>query len=432
MKIEYSKSINPFGGLNFVFDHFDKLGFDKILKKNLPQLAAQSKFDWKDIFYSTFAIYFCGGDCIEDISTHLKEKISDNPFCKIPSPDTIQARFKSLSVPLNTYDSKGGKYEHQFSINQKLNRLNMLLLKRLEVFDAPQLTIDYDNTIISTCKADSRPAYKGGRGYQPGIATINVNHVLYVENRNGNTGANSRQDETLQRLFNLLEENGIKKIANFRADGASYQESVIKTVEKYCDNFFIAIKSYFAEKYVKAVTEWSEFSEVQGVKTYVGHTYYLPFQSHRGKKENWNKTKYRLVIKKIPRKDGQINTLTGEAYDYHGVVTNNEKMSDVEVMRFYHQRGTMEKQIGILKNDYGWKKLPFSKIEYNTVFLIIMGMCNNLYQNVITNFSKKYKGLASHFRIKKFIFRFICIPSKWIKRSRKKRLKIFGTVKLQI
>jgi len=55
-------------------------------------------------------------------------------------------------------------------------------------------------------------------------------------------------------------------------------------------------------------------------------------------------------------------------------------------------------------------------------------MCRNLFQYIIEKFSKKVKTLKPNFRIKKFIFRFITIPAKWIKNSRQYKLRIYGDV----
>jgi len=78
MKVINSHHNNPFGGLNFVFNTFYKLKLEKILEKNLPPLAAQSKYKWKDILYSFWAVYFCGGACIEDLSGNLTSHIGIN------------------------------------------------------------------------------------------------------------------------------------------------------------------------------------------------------------------------------------------------------------------------------------------------------------------------------------------------------------------
>lgn len=103
-----------------------------------------------------------------------------------------------------------------------------------------------------------------------------------------------------------------------------------------------------------------------------------------------------------------------------------------DVVYFYNQRGAIEKEFDVLKNDFGWKRLPFSRLEHNLVYLQIMAICRNLYHFIILNFSKKFKGLQPTYRIKKLIFRFITIPAKWIIHSRQWHLKLYGVVPLRI
>lgn len=88
----------------------------------------------------------------------------------------------------------------------------------------------------------------------------------------------------------------------------------------------------------------------------------------------------------------------------------------------------MEKQFDILKNDFGWSKMPFSKLETNTVFLYLTAICRNLYNKIITTFSQRVKVLRPTDRIKKFLFRFIILPAKWIKRSRQYQLRVYGKI----
>ncbi len=100
---------------------------------------------------------------------------------------------------------------------QLLEKLNIALLKKLGVFDAKDLTIDYDNTIIFNEKSDSKMTYKRNPGYQPGVCTINENQVFYIENRNGNSDAKSFQSDTLKRLFKLVKNNNIKNDRSFQS-----------------------------------------------------------------------------------------------------------------------------------------------------------------------------------------------------------------------
>ncbi|MDZ7845997.1 MAG: transposase [Owenweeksia sp.] len=62
---------------------------------------------------------------------------------------------------------------------------------------------------------------------------------------------------------------------------------------------------------------------------------------------------------KEKRKDGQINAFTGEAYNYAVIITSDRDATPDEIVHFYNQRGTTEKEFDVLKNDFGWNNLPF-------------------------------------------------------------------------
>jgi len=72
--------------------------------------------------------------------------------------------------------------------------------------------------------------------------------------------------------------------------------------------------------------------------------------------------------------------------------------------------------------------MPFSKLKQNTVFLYITAICRNIYHNIIKYFSKIIKSLKPTFRVKKFLFQFIILPAKWIKRARQNYLRIYGKI----
>ena len=153
MKVIKSKSITPFGGLNFVFDEFEKIGLGRFINKELPNLPAQSEYSWKDILYSFLAIFFCGGDCAEDLSGNFKASLSTNPFVKIPSPDRVLNRMKDLAEPIQLFDTVRGDKLHEFGINTLLTRVNLSIIKKLRLLDKrTDIILDYDNTILFTRK----------------------------------------------------------------------------------------------------------------------------------------------------------------------------------------------------------------------------------------------------------------------------------------
>ncbi|MDD7886041.1 hypothetical protein [Flavivirga sp. 57AJ16] len=129
MKILKSSHISPFGGLNLVLQEFENKRIGHLLEQHLPKLPTQCKYSWKDLLYSFWSIYFCGGDCMEDLGGNFRDHLKDNYFLNIPSPDRVLDRFKELSIPKKILKSPRGKKSHQFSINQKVNALNLKMLK---------------------------------------------------------------------------------------------------------------------------------------------------------------------------------------------------------------------------------------------------------------------------------------------------------------
>lgn len=425
MKVQNSNAISAFGGINFVFEYLEKSNYKELFERYLPELARQSIYNWKDIIYSILSIYLCGGDCIEDLQIHLKPHFQKNPFINVPSSDTVLKRLKEVSDNNNRCFTKRGTVEHTYSQNSKLEELNVALLKKLGAFSNGETIIDYDNTILFNEKSDSEMTYKRNPGYQPGVCTLNEEQVLYIENRNGNSDAKSFQIDTLERIFTLLKSKEIKKADHFRADAASYQFEVIKLLEEEVKNFYIGCRNSYIEKYFSQISKWESMTDSANETIEIGELTIIPFQqqARRNKKASHE---YRLIVKRKLKKDGQLNLFTQDPYEYWAILTNNTQWSAVEIAQFYNHRGNMEKQFDILKNDFGWNCMPFSKLNQNTVFLYMTAICRNLYYYIIRYFSEKIKSLKPNFRVKKFLFRFIIIPAKWIKRSRQNYLRVYG------
>jgi len=425
MKVQKSGELSAFGGINFVFEHLKSNEIGKVIEGSLPQVAKQSTYTWSDIFHSLLSIYMCGGDSIEDLGTHLAPHFKNNPFIKMPSPDTVLRRLTQIADDEKICKTERGTVKHKFNNNRFLEQLNIRILKKLKAFNHNDNVIDYDCTIIESEKKDCSMTYKRYMGYQPGVCTLNEENILFLENRGGNSDAKAFQHETLLRVFGLLKNNGIAKSAHFRADAASYQYRVVKLVEENVDNFYIGCRNSYVEKYFSQIDNWQKMYDENGEVMQVGQIRITPF-SRQALKEQKQPKEYRLVVKRKIKQDKQMQLFTNDACEYRAILTNNEDLTAVEIANFYNHRGNMERQFDIMKNDFGWNKMPFSKMSSNTVFLYFMAICKNLYNNIINFFSRKVKGLKPTSRIKKFIFCFIILPAKWINRSRSKYLRVYG------
>jgi hypothetical protein len=289
------------------------------------------------------------------------------------------------------------------------------LLKSGEFYD-----FDYDNEILKTEKIDTKTTYKKVNGYFPGMSTINGMPV-YFENRDGNMNVKTNQDEVLKRCFKMLNDNDIY-INRARFDAGSYSKEIVKVISENCKLFYVRANKCESLICQLLKQENWEKVEINNINYEVCSIEYEPFTY---KKEEI-KMSFRLVVMRRKTDNKQFDVFTADNMEYRSILTNDRVSSEKEVIEYYNLRGAQEKTIDVLNNDFGWKKMPFSFMEENTVYLMIMMICKNIYTWLINKFSEKVKFLKSNFRIKKFIFRFITVPTKWIKSGRQQILKIFS------
>lgn len=134
--------------------------------------------------------------------------------------------------------------------------------------------------------------------------------------------------------------------------------------------------------------------------------------------------RYRLVVQRTLVPDKQSTLFN--SYVYRCILTNDWESSEREVVEFYNQRGTSERTFDMQNNDFGWKHLPFSFMKENTVFMIITALIRNFYVWLVGRIAaNKAFGLEATSRVKKFVFRFVQVPFRWVLRSRQWHLQLF-------
>ena len=95
------------------------------------------------------------------------------------------------------------------------------------------------------------------------------------------------------------------------------------------------------------------------------------------------------------------------------------------LVEFYNLRGGKERIFDDMNNGFGWDRLPKSFMAENTVFLLLTALIRNFYKAIIQRLDVKRFGLNATSRIKAFVFRFISVPAKWIRTSRRYVLNIY-------
>lgn len=409
-----SDSVSPFAGISFVNALFNRSGLSNLIDTELGTRVQTTGYQYSEIIRNLSNVFISGGDCIEDISTHLKDHLVSIPTNQVPSPDTILRGIKELSTDNTPLISTSGNL-YDFNINTKLNSLNIKsLILTNELESGKSYDFDYDNQVLPNKKYDAKKTYKKNKGYVPGVATID-DKIVYLENRDGNANVKFEQASTLRRAYELLLTEQIK-VNRSRMDAGSYSKEIIDVVDKYSKLFYIrANKSANMFDQIRKINDWQTV-EINYKNYEVASISFIQFYQER---------KYRLVIMREKQGNNQVDAFTQDTFKYRSILTNDWESTEKEVIEYYNQRGTSEKIFDVMNNDFGWKHLPFSFLNQNGAFMIIMAMIKNFYNYVLKKVSRIFTDIKPTTRLKRFVFRFIAVAGKWRYQGRQWILKLF-------
>jgi len=414
--VKLSQNITPFGGISYVNAEFNNCGLSQLVDSELGVRGNGTGYSHSELFGTWFNVFLCGGECAEDVQVHLRDTLKQIPGNVVPSADTMLRVIKELAQDNTEVESSSGKV-YQFNINNKMNDLNiksLLLTGQLERGNS--YDFDYDNQIISHEKIDAKKTYKHNTGYFPGIATIG-DKIVYVENRDGNANVKTEQAETLGRAYKLLEDNEIK-VDRSRMDAGSYSKEIVDVVSKNSRLFYIrANKCLSLCDRIREIDpkDWQKV-EINFIEYQVSSLMFTQFFEDR---------QYRLVIMREKSDDLQADLFFGDNCIYRCILTNDWVSTEKEIIEYYNNRGSSEKTFDIQNNDFGWGHLPCSDMNHNTVYLILTAMIKNFFNYIVHKVSAVFDDILPTSRLKRFIFRFICVPARWYYRSRKWTLALY-------
>ena len=91
-----SEKLTPFGGIFSIMEQFDST-LSSVIDSILGLRCRSFGYQYSEIIRSLLSIYFCGGSCIEDVTTHLMNHLSLHPTLRTCSSDTILRAIKELT-----------------------------------------------------------------------------------------------------------------------------------------------------------------------------------------------------------------------------------------------------------------------------------------------------------------------------------------------
>jgi len=437
---------------------------EEMLKRKLPELidsslnehvprAKQCRYKYSDMIISWIASSMCGATKINQV-TSLRKDLLKLPGLKVPSHDNIGYQMKRLVTQVQTEERKMN-YQvnaNYYDDNIPLNRLLINATKKMGgLQEGKEYVLDVDCTFIDTrCRDAMSMKDKDQYGFYPMICLIDQMPV-FISMRNGNSIADFRMKECVEDCLNLLQEAGIT-IKTVRTDGAGYRVDYLKMLNARGIEFVTS--SPVNASYKKMLrqleqTSWrtvtietaNHFKECE--ITEISYNMWMTDQP------------YRVIALKVPTKSKILSQLDSD--EYQNLITVQEKMKDLErnkklksknrryqegiwnelsgyqykmittndwttpaedLILFYNNRGTAERQFSFMKNDFGWKYPPFAKMNENTVFMIISALANNTFRSVVKLIESKIPEIKQTTGIKNFKKAFIeviaiLIDSQW-------------------
>ena len=412
---KYKKTVSSFSGISFVNESFNTIGLSQLIDSELGGRVKYAGYSYSEIIRNLANVFLSGADVIEDVSSHLGMHLKQIPNNNVPSPDTIQRGLKELSTENTVYQSKSG-ISYDFNINKKLNLLNIKsLLLTNQLHSNKSYDFDYDNQITANKKFDAKRTYKKNKGYFPGVATIG-NHIVYIENRDGNANVKFKQAQTLENAYGILKSQNIA-INRSRMDAGSYSKEIIEVVAKNSRLFYIrANKSDAIFEQIQEISDWKDIE--LNYKNY-------QIASIKFKKFNEEKN-YRLVIMREKTSNNQVDAFTGNTFKYRSILTNDWKNTEKDIIKYYNNRGAIEKIFDVMNNDFGWKRMPFSFLNENNTFMIITALIKNFYTYFVNLVSGVFENIEPTTRLKRFVFRFISVAGKWVYQGKSWFLKLYS------
>ena len=148
-----SEKITPFGGIFHVRELFSRFA-GPVIDKVLGLRCTSYGYQYSEIVGSLSSVYFCGGDCVEDVTSHLMPHLSLHPTLRTCSSDTILRGISELATANTTYTSETGK-SYDFNTASKLNSLLVkVLMNTGQLVAGESYDLDFDHQFIETEKCD--------------------------------------------------------------------------------------------------------------------------------------------------------------------------------------------------------------------------------------------------------------------------------------
>jgi len=396
-EISYTnKEITPWGGMVFLNQMLQKIGFRKLIEENidLPQPGSNRGYQTATIIESFITSIWCGANRF----LHTEVTRHDAALGKIfnwettPGQDVYKRFFSKFTQAKNLRISE---YFYSFIFDN---------------FKFDRFTLDIDSSVMTRygtqegAKKGYNPAKKGRASHHPLIAFIaDIKLVANMWLRSGDTSSANNflgfLEDTLSKLKNKI-------VSLIRLDSGFFQSDILDYLEEKAMDYVVAARfTRPIQKMIDAQAHWILLDT--GIE--------ICEQEYQS--GVWKKSRRMVIvrqkIKERPNAPGKQLRLFSEEevhrnYRYSAYVTNL-KLAPAEVWRLYRGRGDAENRIKELKYDFGFDSfnlkdfyateaaLTFAMIAYNLMSLFRTFLLQEKTQKTLATLRYKAFAIGAYF-----------------------------------
>ena len=157
-----SAKLTPFGGIFSIMEQSDSK-LSSVIDSTLGIRSSTFGYQYSEIIRSLMSVYFCGGACIEDVTTHLMKHLSLHPTLRTCSADTILRAIRELTVENISYTSSSGRF-YDFNTAATLNSLLIYSGQKEQDLRLDEISSERRNPILADVMAQLDYMEKRGRG----------------------------------------------------------------------------------------------------------------------------------------------------------------------------------------------------------------------------------------------------------------------------
>lgn len=391
-----AKEITPWGGMVFMRQMLEKMGFRKAVEVqgDLPVSGSNRGYSAATVIEAFMVSIWCGANRFlhTEVTRHDQALSKIFNWKRTPGQDTYKRFFSKFTQAKNQRVS-----DHFYSW----------------IFDQVKFdnfTLDCDSSVMTRygtqqgSKKGYNPSKRGRPSHHPLIAFIaDVKLVANMWLRSGDTSSSNNflsfLEDTLCKLKN-------KTIGLIRLDSGFCSNEIFNYLEQKCIDYIVAAKFYQPIQQIISkqqawliLDEGIEISEVQ-------------YQSVQ-----WQKPRRMVIvrqkIKDRPNAVGKTLTLFDDQsiyqqYRYTAYFTTL-KLSAAEVWRTYRDRADAENRIKELKYDFGFSSfnlhdfyateaaLTFAMLGYNIMSLFRMFILQSKTQHTLSTLRYKTFAIGAYF-----------------------------------